>query len=645
MGLSRFESESRLYYVSLFALFGMAIALCTALLSYRMELHSLDTKLSQNAEAVFDLKIEEFDNFNAGLEEIVGSVRDSSFLYNYLKDPSPANYDSLAACILTVANAHLSVMQLRYLDENGLERVRVDWMVGDKRAHQIGQDLLQDKSKRYYFLESSQVPPFHYWYSNLDLNVEQGKIESPEKPVLRIASPVYINQQFRGVVIVNVRMKEFLNRFLSNGVFHLSLIDKDGYFLASHDEEKSWSRYRETGYQVGNVYPEQANQILHYAMDGGLKKIGKIFTGSFSKLLNKDGAVLLMVADEVTVHIMEEERQKAAVLIVAIIVLLSIPLALLISRGPVRLHKKISSQNRKLTESIELIDKNINRASLDLQRNFQEVSSALATSLGGSKASFVGIQYSQLYCDLQPREYYDKVWEALERDGSWSGELQHAKGDGECFWADTVVLPRVDEEGILVGYSLIYQDITDKKRIEELSVRDELTGLYNRRFFNAVISKELSQVQRDKNVIVFAMMDLDFFKQYNDNYGHQQGDVVLKQVSAAISSKLTRGSDYCFRLGGEEFGLLFTKKDNERTFDFVDSIRRTVEEEAIEHKWSSVSSVVTVSIGMVVIGPLPGATVDQVYKGADEALYAAKNEGRNCVVLRRFGSDKNETEG
>lgn len=645
MGFRRFESENRLYYVSLFALFGLAIAFCTAFLSYRMELISLEGRLRQDAKAVFEFKIRDFDTFQAGLDEIVGSLRDSSFLSLYLMDPSPENYDNLASCFLTVANSHLSLMQVRYLDELGVERVRADWMVGDKRAHLIDQDQLQNKRTRYYFQEASQVPPFTYWYSNLDLNVERGKIEIPEKPVLRIASPVYLNQQFRGIVIVNVRMKEFLSRFLSNAEFGLSLIDKDGYFLVSQDPQQSWSRYRETGYQVGDVFPEQANWILHYRTDGGLEQFGYLFVGSLGNRLNKDGAVLLMVADEGTVHIMKGERQKAAVFIVAIIVLLSIPLALLISRGPARLHAKISSQNRKLTESVELIDKNINRASLDLQRNFQEVSSALATSLGDSKASFVGMKYSQLYCNVQPKEYYDRVWEALERDGSWSGELQHAKSNGECFWADTVVLPKTDAEGVLVGYSLIYQDITDKKRIEELSVRDELTGLYNRRFFNAVISKELSQAQRDQDVIIFAMLDIDFFKQYNDNYGHQQGDVVLKQVSAAMRSKLTRGSDYCFRLGGEEFGILFAEKDNERAYDFVDSIRRAVLEIAIEHKWSSISNVVTVSIGMLVIGPVPGATVDQVYKGADEALYAAKNEGRNCVILRSFISETNETEG
>ena len=630
------DNANRMYYVGLFALFGILIAFCTSILNYRLDIISLDKKLNLNADEVFDLKINDFESFTRGLENIVGALRDTTLLYQYLEEPNSDNYDHLAASFWTVTNSHASLMQVRYLDEFGMERVRVDWPVGLDKATLVAQSQLQDKKHRYYYKEASQVPPFTFWYSKLDLNIENGRIESPEKPVFRIASPVYVKQQFRGIVIINVHMKEFLNKFLHNSVFDMSLIDSDGYFLVSHNLENSWSRYRETGISIDTMYPGIAKRILHHTTGGDLKKFDKIFVGSLGDLLEKDEAMLILHADESILKSMKQERQKAAVFIVVIILIMSVPLALLISRGPARLHKKISRQNRQLSESLDVIDRNVHTGALDLERNFQDVSSALASTLGVAKSGIVGKKYDTLYWNMRPKEYYDDVWKSLERDGSWRGELQHSKSSGECYWADTVVLPKTDDEGILVGYSVIYQDITDKKRIEELSITDEMTGLYNRRFFNVTIKKELGRARRERHEIVFAILDIDFFKQYNDNYGHQKGDEVLKEVSSIMNDMLSRGSDYCFRLGGEEFGILFTNKESGDSFEFVDSIRRAIEERAIEHKWSSVADVITVSIGMQTIGPDDSVSVDLLYKIADKALYAAKNEGRNRLVARTF---------
>jgi PAS domain S-box-containing protein len=483
------DKANRLYYIGLFALFGLVIAFCTSIISYRLDIVSLEKKLTKNAEEVFDLKIYNFENFTRGLEDIVAALRDTSLLYKYLEEPHSDNYDAVAASFRTVANSNASLMQVRYVDEFGREKVRVDRLVGREKASLVPTGRLQDKKHRYYYKEASQIPPFTFWHSKLDLNIENGRIENPEKPVLRIASPVYVKQKFRGIVIINVHMKEFLNKYVNNSVFDICLIDRDGYYLISYEPEHSWSRYRETGHSIDTVYPNHAKQILHNMPGGELKKFGHFFVGSLGDLLEKDGGMLLLHADENIVQSMKQERQKAAVLIVAIVLLFSIPLAFLISRGPTKLHKKISRQNRRLSESMDVIDHNVHTGTLDLDRNFQEVSSAFASTLGFAKSGIVGKKYDTIYCNLQPQEYYDQVWESLERDGRWGGELQHSKYDGECYWADTVVLPKTDDEGVLVGYSVIYQDITDKKRIEELSITDEMTGLYNRRFFNLIIKK------------------------------------------------------------------------------------------------------------------------------------------------------------
>ncbi len=96
-------------------------------------------------------------------------------------------------------------------------------------------------------------------------------------------------------------------------------------------------------------------------------------------------------------------------------------------------------------------------------------------------------------------------------------------------------------------------DISDRKRIEQISITDDLTDLYNRRYFNQVFGRELKRSQRDAVPLSVAMLDIDFFKKINDHYGHQKGDEVLKQVADLLKKHFARETDVIFRMGGEEF--------------------------------------------------------------------------------------------
>ena len=142
------DRANRWYYIGLFALFGLVIAFFTAILSYRLDTISMEAKLKSNAEDVFDQKVEEFENLTSGLEYIVSSLRDTAFLYEYLDDPSDENYTNLTAGYRVVANSNPSLMQVRYIDEYGMERVRADWPIGRERSMIVPKSGLQDKKKR-----------------------------------------------------------------------------------------------------------------------------------------------------------------------------------------------------------------------------------------------------------------------------------------------------------------------------------------------------------------------------------------------------------------------------------------------------------------------------------------------------------------
>ena len=180
---------------------------------------------------------------------------------------------------------------------------------------------------------------------------------------------------------------------------------------------------------------------------------------------------------------------------------------------------------------------------------------------------------------------------------------------------------------------VLYQERLNEKLEEEVN-QDGLTGLYNRRYFDMIFAKELSRARRDKLPFTFVMMDIDHFKQYNDTYGHSEGDNVLKSISKFLNEKLSRAGDFCFRLGGEEFGFFFTGNSLEEVLDYTESICKGIENLHIEHSKNSASPYVTASFGLIHFD-YKHIVMDakDIYIAADKALYRAKENGRNRVSV------------
>lgn len=171
------------------------------------------------------------------------------------------------------------------------------------------------------------------------------------------------------------------------------------------------------------------------------------------------------------------------------------------------------------------------------------------------------------------------------------------------------------------------------RRLNELAITDELTGAYNRRHFNQVFENAFANHRRLRTPLAFCMIDIDHFKLYNDTYGHQAGDDVLRKVSQSLREQLRRSNDYLFRLGGEEFAILLSV-DNQPTkcMPFVDQLRRAIEQLAIPHS-GNVAGVVTASFGLLTLDqPTTLERASDAYARADALLYQAKSGGRNRVV-------------
>ena len=169
-------------------------------------------------------------------------------------------------------------------------------------------------------------------------------------------------------------------------------------------------------------------------------------------------------------------------------------------------------------------------------------------------------------------------------------------------------------------------------KLEELAITDQLTGIFNRRHFNNVFKQELKRANRENTFLSLIILDIDFFKKLNDNYGHSKGDRVLVQVSQKLINLCQRPSDYAFRLGGEEFGILAANLEPQGTVEFAEIVRKGIEALGIPHEYSDIANILTISIGSVTMKPDETDTIDDYMAIADARLYKAKELGRNQVV-------------
>ena len=211
----------------------------------------------------------------------------------------------------------------------------------------------------------------------------------------------------------------------------------------------------------------------------------------------------------------------------------------------------------------------------------------------------------------------------------WSIENQ-----GETLHFQNSLSPIKNTNENVIGLVGVGRDITERKRtmeiLQRLSSMDGLTGIANRRYFDDYLAQEWRDALQNAKPISLIMCDIDFFKAYNDTYGHLNGDYCLKQVASTIAATLNEPSYLVARYGGEEFAIILSDTDIKRAIEVAEVIRTNIESLKIAHINSQVNKYVTVSSGVATIIP-ENTAISVLINAADQALYKAKQNGRNRV--------------
>ncbi len=275
---------------------------------------------------------------------------------------------------------------------------------------------------------------------------------------------------------------------------------------------------------------------------------------------------------------------------------------------------------------------------LDSQRRIVEINPAAEALFGISAAEAIG-KTPPPASEKHPA-LPDRFWDSAE------GQMKISFGQGAAQrHFDLRISPLVDARGQPSGRLVVFRDISDlvgamqqleeqldeiqalQAELREQAMRDPLTGLYNRRYLEETLERELARAQRDHYPVSLVMIDIDYFKQINDRYGHGAGDLVLQSLAGQLTRE-TRHGDIVCRFGGEEFLLVLPNSTKEVTFQRAEAWRQTFAAARVAFQGAGLQA--TLSMGLAAF-PHDGASASQLITTADQRLYAAKAHGRNRV--------------
>ncbi len=278
---------------------------------------------------------------------------------------------------------------------------------------------------------------------------------------------------------------------------------------------------------------------------------------------------------------------------------------------------------------------------------FSYIGPQIETLLGWAQDSWVGINDWVERMHPDDRDYVVNFCVSQSKAGvDHEADYRALTKDGDYVWIRDVVhvVRKDDQVQALVGFMF---DISERKKteehlirlqkqLEELSYQDGLTGIANRRMFDVVLAREWASAQQDASPLSLIVMDIDYFKQYNDHYGHIKGDEALRMVAKALSQATNNARDFVARIGGEEFIWLLPETSADRARQVAEKCMQLIRQQQIAHACSEVSPLLTLSLGVGTVTPGADALALSFVEDIDALLYQAKRNGRMRAQYGEF---------
>lgn len=587
-------------------------------------------------------------------------------LRHYLDGGSAGRTEDLAHLFLETARTKGCYDQVRYLDESGREIIRINFNAGSPSI--VPRDQLQDKSKRYFFRDSIKLERNEVFVSPLDLNIEHDQLEIPYKPMIRFGTPVFDSAGHkRGIILLNYFGEELLGHFrdaMRGGDMRSGmLLNRDGYWLSSAKREDEWGfmlgkperkfgqdnvaewstiSANESGtlqtekglYVYATVYPLQAGQRSSTGSPLARASSQQELTGQ-----EYNWKIVSFTSDEGLAGASVRNRTGRGILFGVAYLLLALgSLAIAYFRlSRMQARMRLAEDEARLREITHTMSDGLLVADQNGKITFANPEASLL--LGYSQNELLGANMHDLLHvrgdgTTCARDECNLLGVA-QTGTTYRGAEETFRCKNGQILPISVSVSAIIKEQQAAGIVVAFHDITERKKFErELEKRaqiDALTGLNNRRHFYELAEQEIVRTRRYGKPLALMMLDVDHFKSINDNYGHQAGDLVLQQLSD-VCRQTMREIDIIGRLGGEEFAILLPEANGAQAQEAAERLREVIAATVVGLE-QGVTISFTASIGVAALVAADHG-VAAMLKRADEALYAAKNSGRNRVCIQ-----------
>lgn len=599
-------------------------------LYFYTQFNQLNSKTEQFVEQLNRNKLEYAKaELQTSLQQMTSSLRylsNNGMLNQTITDPSNENIDSLEQFWLLIARTQSYYSRLRLMDNSGMEIVRIN--IGERFTEIVDKNYLQYKGDRDYFRYAKNLANNDIGHYGIDIESENGQPVSPLVPAYRIIYPLTLDGERKGYFIANLDLQRIYRSlaYKRNSVNLPNIVTSEGYYLMSSGDDKL----------LGNLV--QANASSNIALQyprlwTSLKSnsIGTIkdknvwlsyTTVELDSIDKIDTLIFFTKTSLAEAHSFTAEQRNDLYLQATFITIILLLLTFTFvtwnhNHEKNSIDSKIARAAMNGMSAMVITDRN-NRI-IQVNDEFTRVSGYKLEDVKGQPPSLFASGKHQ-------QEFYMNMWKVLETKGLWEGEVVNKRRDGSLITEILRIQTVKDRYGIIQFYVASFVDISHRKELEnrlrELSEKDAMTSLWNRRKFDSEMQTQVQRTKRYKKneVTALALLDIDHFKRINDTYGHDRGDQVIKSVAQSLTHHL-RETDIIARIGGEEFAIIMPHTSLREAEVVVNRLRTAIH---LENELK-----VTVSAGLTEISD----SSEQSYKRADIALYESKSSGRNRVSI------------
>nr|WP_275661110.1 diguanylate cyclase [Vibrio harveyi] len=565
----------------------------------------------------------EYNNVQDQISSISDLLGHSQSLYDYLRDPSDKNLAILQEVWSSVAVNQKWYRQIRFLNLEGQENVRInyDFKTGIAAPAQV----LQDKSERAYFQFAQNLSNDQIGSWGIELERENSELVYPYSPSIRIMMPVAMDGTREGYLVLNINVQYLSSRLNYSPVrdFNIELINQAGYYVASSYNDKLY----------GDIIPARSRfnfGLLHPKVwqNMGAEKMGYEYDGNHLVIFNTinfvPGESLHLIIDLSQEQLLERADRDIDDLLQEALFVLSLMLVFALPITTLALHYRRHSIESKLARAA--LDGMTAVMISDTSHRIMMVNQEFENMMGYSNSRLRGWNAHNLIFIPEDIENILAIWNQLGVEQVWEGEVRCRTKLNHVFTAIMRIQAIMAKSGKVSYYITSLVDISERKELEEklrnLSEKDGLTSLWNRRKFEEQLAQYTNLVERYPNTptTCLALFDIDHFKRINDELGHDEGDKVICTVAETLLRGV-RSTDFVARVGGEEFAVIMPHTTTQEAEVVLNRLRVAVE--------LSSDRSVTVSVGY------SDVTADRTrsYKCADIALYESKSAGRNRVSI------------